>query len=293
MKYFFGSIRTWSYWRYAILSVNGLARILAVLGGIYLLLEMLDFFSMYTRDKYSAYSFFVVLGFAVVTALLSRRPVSRISYRIPKKDFSYEVLIGDLLESPATNIVISTNTTFDTDIASGLINPDSLQGKFTNKYFLGNTVELDKHLTMSLKGMAFEEHSAGKGKKRRYPVGTVAKVSTHGKTFYLSAMAELNEEGTAKSTPKMLDEALEALWQFVATKGELGDTAIGLIGTGRGRVGLPRKKVIEKIAQSFADASYDKVFSNKLSIVVFPGDAERFGVNLFEVRDYLSQSLQV
>ncbi|MER9606460.1 macro domain-containing protein [Mesorhizobium sp. M0243] len=248
---------------------------------------------MYTRDKYSAYSFFLVLGFAVVAALLSRRPVSRISYRIPKKDFSYEVLIGDLLESPATNIVISTNTTFDTDIASGLINPDSLQGKFTNKYFLGNTVELNKQLAMSLKGMVFKEHSVGKGKKRRYPIGTVAKVSSHGKTFYLSAMAELNEEGTAKSTPKMLDEALEALWQFMAMKGELGDTAIGLIGTGRGRVGLPRKKVIEKVAQSFADASYDKVFSNKLSIVVFPGDAERFGVNLFEVRDYLSQSLQV
>ncbi|TPI65520.1 hypothetical protein FJ420_11585 [Mesorhizobium sp. B3-1-3] len=293
MKYFFSSIRTWSYWRYAILSIDGLARILAVLGGIYLLLDMLDFFSMYTRDKYSGYSFFVVLGFAVVAALLSRRPISRISYRIPKKDFSYEVLIGDLLESPATNIVISTNTTFDTDIASGLINPDSLQGKFTNKYFLGKTVELDKQLTASLKGLAFDEHSSGKGKKRRYPVGTVAKVSTHGKTFYLAAMAELNEEGTAKSTPKMLDAALEALWEFLATKGELGDTAIGLIGTGRGRVGLPRKKVIEKIAQSFADASYDKVFSNKLSIVVFPGDADRFGVNLFEIRDYLAQTLQV
>ncbi|MER9223153.1 hypothetical protein NKI48_30550 [Mesorhizobium sp. M0644] len=41
---------------------------------------------------------------------------------------------------------------------------------------------------------------------------------------------------------------------------QLGHTAIGLIGTGRGCVGLPRKKVIEKIAQSFADASYDKVF---------------------------------
>lgn len=80
---------------------------------------MLDFFSMYTRNNYSAYSFLVVVGFAVVAALLSRRPISRISYRIPRKDFSYEVLIGDLLESPATNIVINTNTTFDTDIASG------------------------------------------------------------------------------------------------------------------------------------------------------------------------------
>ena len=105
-------------------------------------------------------------------------------------------------------------------------------------------------------------------------------------------MSELNSEGTARSTPKMIDEALESLWEFIATKGELGDIAIALIGTGRGRVSLSRKKIAEKIAQSFADASQNRTFSNKLTIVVYPGDADRFGVNLFEIKDYLSQSLQ-
>lgn len=257
------------------------------------MLEMLDFFGMYTRDKYSAYAFFVVLGFAVIGAIISRRPIARVSYRIPKKDFGYEVIIGDLLESSASNIVISSNTTFDTDIASGLISPDSLQGKFTNKFFAGNTVELDKKIVASLDGVEFKEHPGGKGKKQRYPVGTVAKVTSHGKTFYLAAMSELNAEGTAKSTPRMIEQALEELWEYIATSGELGDIAIALIGTGRGRVGLTRKKVAERIAQSFADASRDKIFSNRLSIVVYPGDAERFGVNLFEIRDYLAQSLQV
>lgn len=248
---------------------------------------------MYTRDKYSAYSFFVVITFAALVTVISRRPVSKISYRIPKKDFGYEVLIGDLLNSSATNIVISTNTTFDTDIASGLISQNSLQGQFTNKFFAGNTLELDKQIATSLNEIEYQDHPAGKGKKRRYPVGTVAKISTHGKTFYLSAMAELNSEGTAKSTPRMIDEALESLWEYIANKGELGDVAIGLIGTGRGRVNIPRKKMVEEIAQSFSHASQDKVFSNKLTIVVYPSDAERFGVNLFEIRDYLSQSLHV
>lgn len=293
MKYFFSSISTLSYWRYALFSIAGLSRTLAITGGLYLMLEMLDFFGMYTRDKYSSYAFFVVLGFAIALAIISRRPVSKVAYQIPKKDFCYEVLIGDLLESPAPNIVISCNTTFDTDIASGLINPDSLQGKFTNKFFAGNTAELDKQIIASLKGVNSVPFHEGKGKKRRYPVGTVAKVTSHGKTFYLSAMAELNEEGTARSTPKMIDSALEELWQYIATKGELGNIAIALVGTGRGRINLTRKKVAERIAQSFADASRDKVFSNKLSIIVYPGDAERFNVNLFEIRDYLVQSLQI
>ncbi|QWK80748.1 hypothetical protein KMS41_19325 [Ochrobactrum sp. BTU1] len=293
MKYLFSSIRTFSYWRYALFSMAGIGRTLAITGSIYLLLEMLDFFGMYTRDKYSGFAFFVIIGFSVVAALASRRPVSRVTYRIPKKDFSFEVLVGDLLESPNPNIVISTNTTFDTDISSGLISPDSLQGKFTNKFFQGNTAELDKQISVSLKGVEFEEHPGGRGKTRRYPIGTVAKVNAHGKTFYLMAMSELNNEGTAKSTPRMIDTSLEALWTFIAERGELGDISIAILGTGRGRVGLPRKKVVERIAQSFADASQDKVFSNKLTIVVHPGDAERFGVNLFEIRDYLSQSLHV
>lgn len=293
VKYLISSICTLSYWRYALFSISGASRVMALTGVLYMMLEMLDFFGMYTRDKYSAYAIFVILGVAVIVAIFSRRPVSRISYRIPKKDFGYEVLIGDLLESNAPNIVISTNTTFDTDIASGLINPDSIQGKFANKFFAGNTVELDRQITASLSGIDFEDHVKGKGKKRRYPVGTVAKVQSHGKTFYLSAMAELNEGGTAHTSPKMVDLALEKLWEYVATNGELGDIAIALIGTGRGRVNLSRKKVAEHIAQSFADASRDKIFSNKLSIVVYPEDAERFSVNLFEIRDYLAQSLHV
>nr|WP_246747157.1 macro domain-containing protein [Nitratireductor aquibiodomus] len=248
---------------------------------------------MYTRDKHSNLAFFVIIGFSVIATLISRRPTSRVTYRIPKKDFSFEVIVGDLLESENPNIVISTNTTFDTDISSGLISPDSLQGKFTNKYFSGNTAELDKQIAASLKGSTSQKHTESKGKKRRYPIGTVAKVSAHGKTFYLMAMSELNGEGTAKSTPQMIETSLEALWTYIAEKGEFGDISIAILGTGRGRVGLPRKKIVEKIAQSFADASQDKIFSNKLTIVVHPGDAERFGVNLFEIRDYLSQSLHV
>jgi hypothetical protein len=257
------------------------------------MLEMLDFFGMYTRDKYSGYAIFVVFALAIILVVIYRRPVSRITYRIPKKDFGYEVLIGDLLESPAQNIVISTNTTFDTDISSGLIHPDSLQGKFSNKFFAGNTSELDKLITASLKGIAFEDHSTGKGKKKRYPIGTVARVSAHGKTFYLTAMSELNEHGNAHSNASMIDTSLESLWAYIAAQGELGDVAMAIIGTGRGRVRLSRKKVVERIAQSFADASQEKVFSNLLTIVVHPADAAKFSVNLFEIKDYLAQSLHV
>jgi hypothetical protein len=104
-------------------------------------------------------------------------------------------------------------------------------------------------------------------------------------------MSRLNVHGTAKATLRNIEDALSALWQFIADQGELRAINIPLMGTGRGRVELPRKKMVERIAQSFADASREKIFSNKLTILIGPEDAENFQINLFEVRDYLTRSL--
>ena len=228
---------------------------------------------------------------AIAWVLLTRRPVSKIAYKIPKKDFCYEIRIADLLDSKE-DIMVSTNTTFDTDISDGLISPKSVQGQVLLRYFDGNTDELDKQIRKCLGTQHFTE-AVSPGNKKRYPIGTVAKVSAHGKNFYFLAMAELNEHGNASTDLGSIQKALAGLWDFIARRGEIGDLAIPPIGTGRGRLELPRKKIIEMIAQSFADASRERVFSNKLAIVISPDDASKHEVNLFELRDFLAISLHV
>jgi hypothetical protein len=172
-----------------------------------------------------------------------------------------------------------------------LIARASLQGQLAIQFFEGQTAEIDRQIEASLAHEQYTENPKRPGKRKEYPIGTVARVSAHGRNFYLLAMSHMNENKNAYSDPKMLDEALERLWENMASKAEIGDIVIPAIGTGRGRVSLPRKKVIEKIAQSFADASVDRTFSNRLIVVVRPEDADRFAVNLFEVRDYLVRSL--
>ena len=56
-----------------------------------------------------------------------------------------------------------------------------------------------------------------------------------------------------------------------------------------GHIGLPRKKIVERIARSFADASCTKMFCNKLIVVISREDAEKYDVSLFEVRDLLTR----
>ena len=124
-----------------------------------------------------------------------------------------------------------------------------------------------------------------------YPIGTVARVKAHGRTFYFVAMSRLNNEGTAGTTLREVEDALTSLWDFILTHGELRDLSVPLMGTGRGRTGFPRKKMAERIANSFAEGSKDQIFSNRLSIVIRPEDAENFGVNLYQIRDYLVQGL--
>lgn len=290
MGYFLKSILTWSFWRYALLSGEALAKLLATVGALYLFMEILDFFGIYTKDQYSTFALLPMIGFAIIYVVATRRPITRISYKAPGKDFVIEVRIGDLFEG-SNDVVISTNTTFDTSFADGLISTDSLQGQVATRFFQSNTDEIDRQLEADLAHLEGIPKEDARGKSMEYPIGTVARVKGHGRTFYFLAMSRLNAEGTASTTVREVEDALESLWAFILKNGELKDLSVPLMGTGRGRTGYPRKKMSERIAQSFADGSQNQIFANRLSIVIRPEDAENFGVNLYQIRDYMMQGI--
>lgn len=290
MRYFFESIRTRAYWRYALFSGEAIGKFFAVMGILYLCVDLGDAFNIYKKDQYRYYGLIILVVLALMYVLSTRRPLSRVSFKIPQKDFAVEVLIGDLFKIPG-EVIISTSSTFDTDMSSGLIAVTSLQGQLATNYFNGQTAEIDRQIEGSLSRDQFTINDKRPGKKKEYPIGTVARVSAHSKNFYLVAMSHMDENGNALSDLKLIDEALEKLWVNLASKAEIGDIVMPLMGTGRGRVAYPRKKMIERIAQSFTDACSERAFSNKLIIVVRPEDASKFSLNLFQVRDYLGQSL--
>ena len=66
MGYFLKSITTWSFWRYALLSGEALAKVLATVGALYLSMEILDFLGIYTKVKYSKFAIIPMICFAVL-----------------------------------------------------------------------------------------------------------------------------------------------------------------------------------------------------------------------------------
>ena len=281
MRFMIDSITSKAYWRYVLFSRAGFTSALAIYGTLWLIIESLDFFNIYTRDDYGRYAFVLILLFAVFFAIVIRRPIKSISISFPKNDFSVEVRIADVFDASGA-VMISTNTDFEADVANNKIAPESLQGQFTARYFTGNQNKLLSEIGTALSSISGSAP---------YALGTTIPITTHGKTFYFTAMAELNAEGNASTTPDNVRVALDGLWKHVREAGELQELAVPVVGTGRGRLTLSRKKMISLISESFVDASEQNKFAEKLVIVVRPTDAEKFKLNLYEVKDHLEQVL--
>lgn len=281
MRYAWETFTSLAYWRYVLFSTQGATTVLAIFGGIYLVVEALDFFQVYSRDKYASAAFFFFLLLAVVLSVIVRRPIKSTTVTFPNRDFMVEVRIGDLFDA-AGAVMISSNTVFEADVAGGKISPNSLQGQFTGKYFTGNQAELIDNINEVLND---------RGGAAPYPLGTVVPVTTHGKTFYFLAMAELNEHGNAASTELGVLGALDGLWAYVRDQGELQEIAVPVIGTGRGRLQVPKRKMIEQIASSFVKASKDGKISDRLVIVIREEDAKGAEYNLWDIKDHLKRSL--
>jgi hypothetical protein len=289
MNYYPRSFRTWSYWVYALWSVDSLKTFLAVVGAIWMSVDIMDNFHLLKKSELPLWLLIPLILAGILVVIFTRRPVKKIKYKYPGMDLVIEVVIDDLFKVPGQKI-ISTNTTFDTDISNGIISPKSLQGIFTNAYYPGDLPKLDADLAQGLQGIPSVNFQKP-GKTARYAYGTTVKLKVGPDYFYWFAMSEMNASNTASTKLKDVSHALEELWEFINTKGEKIDTVIPLVGSGLGRLSTSRKKLIAIIAQSFITASENQVFINKLTIVIHPGDIEKSNLNLFEVKDLLHHYL--
>lgn len=282
MRYFWASVKSKAYWKYAVWSLSAGAMYLSVFGAFYLLVEALDFFKIVTREEYFAYAFPILCLISAVVVLIIRRPVGSVKIKWSKRDTGIELKIADIFEMPGA-IMISTNTEFEADVSGNRIAIDSLQGQFTGKYFAGRQNELIERIETQLERL---------DEAAPYSMGTTVPVVAHSKTFYLTVMSKLNADGNASTTPKNVRKALAGLWKYVRKAGELEELAVPVIGTGRGRLGSSRKKVIALIAESFVEASKDRKITDKLTIVIRPEDSSQFEINLRDVKNYLSHVLE-
>ena len=209
-----------------------------------------------------------------------------VSHRLFDTDVIIEIRVTDIFSLTGAYI-ISTNTTFDTEIATGPISEASLQGQFTRKYY-DKIEHLDDDLTEALKGEQSTVDESKPRKKICYDLGTVAKIRPREQLAYFVAIAELNEHGTASSSLDNVRESLNKLWTYIRYQGEFEPLVIPVLGTGRARIHVPRQVMVKEIIRSFVNARYSgNKFCEKLTIAILDEDYRKQDIDLQELLDYI------
>lgn len=259
---------------------------LAILGALWLLVEVVSFFMPDIQPTASRPALFsLVVGTSFGLAIFCNRPKLRFERRVPGKDTTIEIKAGDIFSQGAP-IVIGVNAAFDTD--PQIISPASIQGQFTNRFFRDHR-RLAESLSEKLQAIAAEEVEVNKpGNTTRYPIGTAVTMRSEGQTVHFVAAMHIDEQGTAASSRDKFYEALSSLWVHLKHNGEMEPIALPILGSRFGRLNLTRETLIKEIVLSFLAACQDDQFCERLVVVVHPNDVVRHEIDFQELDRFVS-----
>ena len=265
--------------------------LLASYGGIWLLTEALSFFSKDAELFLSTKGvWFLAIGLLI--AFFFGRPKTVFSYQLKNRDITIETRISDAFEVPGA-LVVPTNTTFDTDLDGKIPKAHSIQGGFTRLYYDSEVhhLDLDIEAALAKEDYHYEEPpEKKKGKKRRYPIGTVIQVKKGGRLFYLVANTHINNDGVANTTIENLRDSLAELWYYISEKGPKGDIVIPLLGTGKGRLSDKREDIFLEIIRSFIALCSSGTYCDKLVVAIYPPDVTNHKIDLNYLQEFLAYS---
>ena len=266
----------------------------ALFGGLYTAVEIeLNFIGTAYFLEIIRNNFKVIIVMILIVALILNRQKPEYSEHIGEKDYCVTLKLSNLLFEKNSAVVIPTCTTFDTTMYDGFINKESIQGQFQRKFYNNKLEELDKLLQTSLdekygenyKTLTDRTHS----KSKRYPIGSVAKITNNGTHYYFLAMSNVSAKGKPENvTMETITQALVGLWNYLSEDGHIEPIAIPVIGTGRG--GLydgNLKNVVQETIFSFISSAQESFIAKGLTICIYPPTLKKSNVSWEELCNYL------
>jgi DNA-binding SARP family transcriptional activator len=194
---------------------------------------------------------------------------------LPALKTAIVVMTGDLFAQDDANLVVGFCDTFDTDVDRNIvISGESTQGVLLGRLYDGDHDQLDKELKAALARtpkVAVESKSAKpRGKRTRYPIGTVATLYHATRRVFGVAYSRMGNDLMAQSSLSMLQTSLENLWDAVYRYGQLKPVAMPLIGSGLSRTDATYEELLTMIVSSFAASTRDHYLGPELRVIVQP-----------------------
>ena len=294
-------IKDWGYKKFLQyikpLSKKGLiciGRVFALLGGFYSIIEIEQnvFKSEFFLNLFRENTICIFTVMTIIAVILSGEK-TEVSAHLGKKDYSITLKLGDLLRTKNSAIVIPTNSTFDTTMYGEFISEKSIQGKFQNKFYHNNVEELDKLLQTSLDSKYHDNYEELNDrintKSRRYPIGSVAKITINKTHYYFLAMSDVSAKGKPENvTMHTITEALVGLWNYLSEDGHTESVTVPVIGTGRGRLQDGNlESVVQETIFSFISAAQEDFIAKGLTVCIYPPTLREANVSWEDLCNYL------
>lgn len=266
-----------------------LSSVLQAFGILWLAVEVASYFSKgFAEAAKSNWLLFVLAGLAV--GITRAWPRLKVAARVDGTDCTISIRVGDMFRVQDANLVVGTNTTFDTTMEDGVISKSSAQGQFTRR-LCESVSHLDRELQHSLNDVEHEEvpvELKPYGKRQKYPIGTVATVRSGGRNTYLVAIAHMNEHKAAYSTFRDVADALPRLWQYIRSRGTAGTVCCPVLGSGYSRLDVTTERLVHEIVRSFIPAVREGAFCRSLIIMIHPDDFRDGRVDLSRLGAFLT-----
>lgn len=217
------------------------------------------------------------------------REKRNVTYYCENLNASITIKIGDIFHSKG-DLIIPTNSCFETSMDNGFISPSSVQGQYQLRFFKGDMVGLNNQIQIQLKEKS-AEHSTDriKATSNQYPLGTLVKVSAK-RNAYFFADSHINDNGIPyKETLDELEGSLNNLWVNLSQIANKEVWNIPLVGMGKATLAdADYKKVLRAIVQSFVSICNSKgCRTQHLTIYITPKDFISKDMQWKYIKDYL------
>lgn len=207
---------------------------------------------------------------------------------------------GDLLkyafkikEKKRKIIVIPVNDAFDTIVEIGgekvknpLVTPTSIHGEWVVRICEQLDIspkELSERIQNNLKlndikpVETLNKEIKTKGNLDSYPIGTVAVIDgKNNTTFYLLVISKFNENNNARSSKRVITDAVDDLIEFYDSNGQGYPLFMPLMGTGFSRANLSHTQSL-RVIKSCVLTSEEKI-NGTMNIIVFNGDRDKVSI---------------
>lgn len=228
--------------------------------------------------------FLTLMAFSLLYGLIKNWPSRSFIFKINNRDVELELVIGNIQEINSA-YVIPINSEFDMNLNGSVKIAKSVQSMIINNYFAGDHTELQKKVLKELKSKKYSDQKID----GRYKLGTTLRIETDnkGKIFYFVANSNKLNDKRVEAVDGGLSETLNGLWYYISIDGAKEHISIPLLGTGNGRLKMPREEVFKEIVRSFVASCAGKNYCDRLTIVIRKEDVDKCEIDVEKLVDFM------